>query len=43
MKIYFYKYTSGIFKKSKVLEFQRFQGFWSSSVGMDFGVLYASG
>ena len=42
MKIYFYKYTSGILEKSKVLEFQRFQGFWSSSVGMDFSRLYAS-
>ena len=42
MKIYFYKYTSGILEKSKVLKFQRFQGFWSSSVGMDFSRLYAS-
>ena len=30
-------------EKSKVLEFQRFQGFWTSTVGMDFGWLYASG
>ena len=29
-------------EKSKVLEFQRFQGFWSSSVSMDFSCLYAS-
>ena len=31
-----------ILEKSKVLKFQRFQGFWSSSVGMDFSLLYAS-
>ena len=42
MKIYFYKYTREIFKKSKVLEFQRFQGFWTSTVSMDFSWLYAS-
>ena len=42
MKIYFYKYTSGILEKSKVLKFKRFQGFWTSTVSMDFSWLYAS-
>ena len=42
MKIYFYKYTRENLEKSKVLEFQRFQGFWTSIVGMDFSRLYAS-
>ena len=42
MKIYFYKYTRENLEKSKVFEFQRFHGFWTRTVSMDFSCLYAS-